>query len=173
MGICAGVWVCGHVYIFVCIPIQTHLLTALSLYKYVCGCVSFGWLFYSPILNYLQLLISSMYLYVCVCVCILFGDLGVWSTQSMNKWRALAVGTEVFAKSEDPSSLWTHPAVPLSLSLSAETKTLADQATLIHITSARAPRDGHGVEGWRDTRGRKEGVHLWREGNIPPERWIH
>lgn len=82
-------------------------------------------------------------------MCTLLGDFGVWSTLSMNKWRALAVGTEAFAKSEDPSSLWTHPAVPLSLSLSAETKTLADQATLTQNTSARAPRDDHGVEGGR------------------------
>lgn len=92
-------------------------------------------------------------MYVCSgYVYALWEDFGVGGTQSMNKWRALAVETEVFAKSEDPFSLWTHPAVPLSLSLSAETKTLADQATLSHNTSAKAPRDGHGVE----TRGMME-----------------
>lgn len=147
MGICAGVWACVYT---VCVFIPIHICWLLCHCKHVCGFVRFGWLI---LLCHSQLFASThfficfcvcVFMFVCMCVCILFGDLEVWSTQNMNKWKALAVGTEVFARSKDPSSLWTHPAVPLSLPLSEETKTLANQATLNHNTSARTPRDGHG-----------------------------
>lgn len=150
MGNRAGVWVCEHAYICVFMPTCKHFcLNGLPLPKHMCmDVLDLGDCFILPsptICKYSFLYLLCMCMFVCVCT--LLGDFGVWSTQSMNKWRALAVGTEVFANSEDPSSLWTHPAVPLSLSLSAETKTLADQATLTRNTSATAPRDGHWVEG--------------------------
>lgn len=149
--LCRCVSVCGHVYIGVCIPIHNCWPPCLS----ASTCVWMCKVWVTILFSHSQLFANTNFyiFFLCICmfvyVCILLGDFGVWSTQSMNKWKALAVGTEVFAKSEDPSSLWTHPAVPLILSLSAETKTLVDQATLNHKTSARAPRDGHGIEGWR------------------------
>lgn len=147
-------WATVQVYerarVCVCMPIQTRLLAGLPLWKHMCMDVLDlvdCFILPSPAIRKYLFLYLFFFACVCLCLCTLLGDFGVWSTQRMNKWRALAVGTEVFAKSEDPSSLWTHPAVPLSLSLSAETKTLAGQATLTRNTSARAPRDGHRVEG--------------------------
>lgn len=149
MGNCAGVGLCERVYICVCLYSYIQAcLTGLPLCEHMCmdvlDVLDLGDHFilqFSTICKYLFPYLSFC-VRVCLCVWTLLGDLGVWSTQSMNKWRALAVGTEVFAKSEDPSSLWTHPAVPLSLSLSAETKTLANQATFTRSASARSSRDG-------------------------------
>lgn len=180
MGNCAGVWLCERAYICVCvcIPIYKHVWLAC---RSASTCVWMCWIRVTILLSHPQLFVSTCFLifssvYVFVCVWTLLGDFGVWSTQSMNKWRALAVGTEVCAKSKDPSSLWTHPAVPLSLSLSAETKTLANQATFTRSTSARSSRDGR-VRGEENDgeigEVERGGVHLCGKRNIPPERWIH
>lgn len=166
MGICAGVWVCGHVYIGVCIA--THICWQPCLSASTCV-----WI-YSP--TDCKYLISSFFLCSCMFVyaCILLGDFGVWSTQSMNKWKALAVGTEVFAKSKDPSSPWTHPAVLLSLSLSRDLNTSNTQPQHISQDSKgwtrgrREEKDGEirGVERRGEFICEEGGTSLLRDGSI-------
>lgn len=148
----------------------THLLTALLLQAR--GRIRFGWLillchsqlfakaffFISALCTYVSMLVClCATLDLCLRVCVLFGDLEVWSTQNMNKWKALAVGTEVFARSKDPSSHWTHPAVPLSLQLRGGRNTSkADNSRPQHIShglrglDTRSGVEEGAMEGWMD-----------------------
>lgn len=174
--------VCEHVYIlYVCVPI--HICWLLCHCKHVCGFVRFSvtnfTLPFSTVCKYsfLYLLCVCVCLYVCVYVCVCVYYSGIWRFEALKIW----INEKLWLLEQKclPGVRTPPASEPIQLSLLAShsqrrpntSKPGNTQPQHISMGSKGWTR----VEGWRRMDRWKEGggVHLWREGNIPPERWIH